>query len=78
MNTNNMYNIRNIYEYCGSLSILEFTRDFRSSKVKYMNKQFCVYKSLSKLNLSSFNNSDVANTSYVFFVIVTVLLLILS
>ena len=64
MNTNNVHKIRNTSEYCGSL---KFTRDFRSPKVKYMNKQFCSCESLNVLNLSSFNTSDVANTSYVFF-----------
>ena len=38
MNTNNVYKVRNTSEYCESLGSLEFTRDFRSPKVKYMNK----------------------------------------
>ena len=63
MNTNNANNMRSTSEYCGSL---KFTRDFRTPKVKYINKQFCGCESLSVLNLSSFNTSDAANTGYFF------------
>ena len=75
MNINNVNNMRSTSEYCSVLCSLEFPRDFRTPKVKYMNKQFCGCESLSVLNLSSFNTSDVANTSYVFFFVIVLVLL---
>ena len=66
LNTSNLTNVMNMFDYCSSLKSVDFT-GFNTSNVISMMNMFYYCDELTELDLSSFNTKSVTDMSWMFY-----------